>query len=266
MCGSMADLDPLIKICSAHNLILIEDACQAIGGSYNGKALGTLGDLGCFSFDFVKTVTCGEGGVVITNNNDLYTNADLFSDHGHNHLGTDRGAETHPYLGYNFRISELNAAVGLAQFRRLDDFISIQKKHYTIIRKELENLDGLTFRSVPKGGVESYAFLNFFLNDLDTARKVNSAFKSNGIDVCFHYYDNNWHYVRKWEHLKNQKSLVPFSKELKKGLSYLKKKSFDKSDHFIGRNISCLIKLSWTESEVMKRARIMASIIRSITS
>ena len=266
MCGSMADLDPLIKICTAHNLILIEDACQAIGGSYNGKALGTLGDLGCFSFDFVKTVTCGEGGVVITNNNDLYTNADLFSDHGHNHLGTDRGAETHPYLGYNFRISELNAAVGLAQFRRLDDFISIQKKHYTIIRKELENLDGLTFRSVPKGGVESYAFLNFFLNDLDTARKVNSAFKSNGIDVCFHYYDNNWHYVRKWEHLKNQKSLVPFSKELKKGLSYLKKKSFDKSDHFIGRNISCLIKLSWTESEVMKRARIMASIIRSITS
>ena len=266
MCGSMADLDPLIKICSAHNLILIEDACQAIGGSYNGKALGTLGDLGCFSFDFVKTVTCGEGGAVITNNNDLYTNADLFSDHGHNHLGTDRGAETHPYLGYNFRISELNAAVGLAQFRRLDDFISIQKKHYTIIRKELENLDGLTFRSVPKGGVESYAFLNFFLNDLDTARKVNSAFKSNGIDVCFHYYDNNWHYVRKWEHLKSQKSLVPFNKELKKGLSYLKKKSFDKSDHFIGRNISCLIKLSWTESEVMKRARIMASIIRSITS
>ena len=266
MCGSMADLDPLIKICSDHNLILIEDACQAIGGSYNGKALGTLGDLGCFSFDFVKTVTCGEGGVVITNNNDLYTNADLFSDHGHNHLGTDRGAETHPYLGYNFRISELNAAVGLAQFRRLDDFISIQKKHYTIIRKELENLDGLTFRSVPKGGVESYAFLNFFLNDLDTARKVNSAFKSNGIDVCFHYYDNNWHYIRKWEHLKNQKSLVPFSKELKKGLSYLKKKSFDKSDHYIGRNISCLIKLSWTESEVMKRAKIMASIIRSINS
>lgn len=266
MCGSMADLDPLIKICTAHNLVLIEDACQAIGGSYNGKALGTLGDLGCFSFDFVKTVTCGEGGVVITNNNDLYTNADLFSDHGHNHLGTDRGAETHPYLGYNFRISELNAAVGLAQFRRLDDFISIQKKHYTIIRKELENLDGLTFRSVPKGGVESYAFLNFFLNDLDTARKVNSAFKSNGIDVCFHYYDNNWHYIRKWEHLKNQKSLVPFSKELKKGLSYLKKKSFDKSDHFIGRNISCLIKLSWTESEVIKRAKIMASIIRSITS
>jgi len=266
MCGSMANLDALIKICRSHNLILIEDACQAIGGSYNGKALGTLGDLGCFSFDFVKTVTCGEGGVVITNNNDLYTNADLYSDHGHDHLGIDRGADTHPYLGYNFRISELNAAVGLAQFRRLDDFINIQKKHYTIIRNELENLNGLTFRTVPKGGEESYAFLNFFLDDLDTARKVNSAFKSNGIDVCFHYYDNNWHYIRNWGHLKNQNSLIPLSKELKNGLSYLKKKSFEKSDHFIGRNISCLIKLSWKESEVVKRAKVMASIISSITS
>jgi 8-amino-3,8-dideoxy-alpha-D-manno-octulosonate transaminase len=266
MCGSMANLDALIKICRSHNLILIEDACQAIGGSYNGKALGTLGDLGCFSFDFVKTVTCGEGGVVITNNNDLYTNADLYSDHGHDHLGIDRGADTHPYLGYNFRISELNAAVGLAQFRRLDDFINIQKKHYTIIRNELENLNGLTFRTVPKGGEESYAFLNFFLDDLDTARKVNSAFKSNGIDVCFHYYDNNWHYIRNWGHLKSQNSLIPLSKELKNGLSYLKKKSFKKSDHFIGRNISCLIKLSWKESEVVKRAKVMASIISSITS
>jgi 8-amino-3,8-dideoxy-alpha-D-manno-octulosonate transaminase len=266
MCGSMANLDALIKICRSHNLILIEDACQAIGGSYNGKALGTLGDLGCFSFDFVKTVTCGEGGVVITNNNDLYINADLYSDHGHDHLGIDRGADTHPYLGYNFRISELNAAVGLAQFRRLDDFINIQKKHYTIIRNELENLNGLTFRTVPKGGEESYAFLNFFLDDLDTARKVNSAFKSNGIDVCFHYYDNNWHYIRNWGHLKSQNSLIPFSKELKNGLSYLKKKSFEKSDHFIGRNISCLIKLSWKESEVVKRAKVMASIISSITS
>ena len=266
MCGSMANLDALIKICRSHNLILIEDACQAIGGSYNGKALGTLGDLGCFSFDFVKTVTCGEGGVVITNNNDLYTNADLYSDHGHDHLGIDRGADTHPYLGYNFRISELNAAVGLAQFRRLDDFINIQKKHYTIIRNELENLNGLTFRTVPKGGEESYAFLNFFLDDLDTARKVNSAFESNGIDVCFHYYDNNWHYIRNWGHLKSQNSLIPLSKELKNGLSYLKKKSFEKSDHFIGRNISCLIKLSWKESEVVKRAKVMASIISSITS
>ncbi|MDB4094125.1 DegT/DnrJ/EryC1/StrS family aminotransferase [Flavobacteriaceae bacterium] len=262
MCGSMANLNALRAICDANNLILIEDACQAIGGTYDGKALGTIGDLGCFSFDFVKTVTCGEGGVVITNNQKYYTNADHYSDHGHDHEGSDRGAETHPFLGYNFRISELNAAVGLAQFRRIDDFIAIQKKHYTIIRNELSNIEGLTFRTVPEGGEESYAFLNFFLEDLDTARKVSHSFKDNGIDVCFHYFDNNWHYIRKWDHLTTQKSLFPLSKELKEGLSYLKGKTFEKSDHFIGRNISCLIKLSWTEAEVIQRAKTMAALIR----
>ena len=258
----MANLNALKVICDAHNLILIEDACQAIGGTYDGKALGTIGDLGCFSFDFVKTVTCGEGGVVISNNKKYYTNADHYSDHGHDHEGSDRGAETHPFLGYNFRVSELNAAVGLAQFRRLDDFIAIQKKHYTIIRNELSNIAGLTFRTVPEGGEESYAFLNFFLEDLDTARKVSHSFKDNGIDVCFHYFDNNWHYIRKWDHLTTQKSLFPLSKELKEGLSYLKGKTFEKSDHFIGRNISCLIKLSWTEAEVIQRAKTMAALIR----
>jgi len=262
MCGSMANLNALKVICDAHNLILIEDACQAIGGTYDGKALGTIGDLGCFSFDFVKTVTCGEGGVVISNNKKYYTNADHYSDHGHDHEGSDRGAETHPFLGYNFRVSELNAAVGLAQFRRLDDFIAIQKKHYTIIRNELSNIEGLTFRTVPEGGEESYAFLNFFLEDLDTARKVSHSFKENGIDVCFHYFDNNWHYIRKWDHLTTQKSLFPLSQELKEGLSYLKGKTFEKSDHFIGRNISCLIKLSWTEAEVIQRAKTMAALIR----
>ena len=264
MCGSMADLDALKYICEMHNLILIEDACQAIGGTYKGKALGTIGDLGCFSFDYVKTVTCGEGGVVITNNKEFYTSADQFSDHGHDHQGNDRGAETHPVLGYNFRISELNAAVGVAQFSRLDEFLAIQKKHYSIIRNELSSISGVTFRTVPEGGEESYAFLNFFLDDLETARKVNQAFKTNGIDVCFHYYDNNWHYIRKWDHLKTQKSLFPLSQEVKEGLSYLKTKTFEKSDHFIGRNLSCLIKLSWTEAEVKQRAQTMAKLIREV--
>ena len=264
MCGSMANLDALKSICDEHNLLLIEDACQAIGGTYNGKALGTVGDLGCFSFDFVKTVTCGEGGGVITNNDDYAQRLDHFSDHGHDHVGSDRGAEEHPYLGFNFRISELNAAVGLAQFRRIDEFLALQKKHYTIIRQELEALPSVTFRTVPEGGEESYAFLNFFLDDLDTARAVSKEFKTNGIDGCFHYYDNNWHYIRKWEHLKEQKSLYPLSKEIKEGLNNLKDKDFSKSDHYIGRNISCLIKLSWTEDEVHHRAKTMAQCIKKV--
>lgn len=264
MCGSMANLEALKSICDTHHLLLIEDACQAIGGTYKGKSLGTIGDLGCFSFDFVKTVTCGEGGGVITNNATYAKHLDHFSDHGHDHIGNNRGAEAHPFLGYNFRISELNAAVGLAQFRRIDEFLALQKKHYSILRHALETIDGVTFRTVPEGGVESYAFLNFFLDDSETARSVIQSFKDNGVDACFHYYDNNWHYIRKWEHLKDKKSLYPLSQELKNGLNYLKNKDFSKSDHFIGRNISCLIKLSWTEEEAHQRAETMANCIKKV--
>ncbi|MGZ5254504.1 MAG: DegT/DnrJ/EryC1/StrS family aminotransferase, partial [Flavitalea sp.] len=96
MCGSMADMDALVSICKEHNLILLEDACQSIGGTYKGKALGTIGDAGTFSFDFVKTMTCGEGGVVMSNREDVYIKSDGYSDHGHDHLGADRGADLHP--------------------------------------------------------------------------------------------------------------------------------------------------------------------------
>ncbi|WP_430412870.1 DegT/DnrJ/EryC1/StrS family aminotransferase [Kordia sp.] len=261
MCGSMANLDAIKAICDEHNLLLVEDACQAIGGTYNGKALGSIGDVGCFSFDFVKTMTCGEGGGVITNNKEYASNADHYSDHGHDHVGNDRGAETHPFLGYNFRISELNAAVGLAQVRRLPEFLAIQKKHYTILREALADIPAVVFRTVPAGGVESYAFLNFFMPDLATAKKVMAGFKENGIDVCFHYFDNNWHYIRKWEHLKDLKSLYPISNEVKEGMQYLDTKTFEQSDHYIARNISCLIKMSWTVEEVSSRAAKMREVI-----
>lgn len=261
MCGSMGDMDALKSVCDKHNLIFVEDACQAIGGSYKGQPLGSIADLGCFSFDFVKTITCGEGGAVVTNNKDYYINADHYSDHGHDHIGNDRGAETHPFLGYNFRISELHAAVGLAQVRRLPEFIAIQKKNYSIIRDALSQISEVTFRRVPEGGEESYAFLNFFLPDAESGLKVAEAFKTNGIDVCWNYYHNNWHYIRKWDHLKELKSLFPISKEVKEGLQYLKTKTFEQSDHFIARNISCLIKLSWTEEEVKLRAEKMVKVI-----
>jgi len=264
MCGSMANLEALKSICDEHNLLLVEDACQAIGGTYKGKALGTYGDVGSLSFDFVKTITCGEGGAVITNNDKYAQYADLYSDHGHDHIGNDRGAETHPFLGYNFRISELNAAVGLAQIKRLSDFIAIQKKYYAILRDTLSEIPEVVFRTVPEGGEENYSFLNFFLPDLETARKASVALKEAGVDGCFQYYDNNWHYIRKWEHLKDLKTLYPISDEVKNGLKYLQTKSFEKSDYYIGRNISCLIKLSWTDVEVKNRAEKMFKAIKEV--
>ncbi len=261
MCGSMAQLKELKAICAEHNLILLEDACQAIGGTYEDKPLGSYGDLGCFSFDYVKTITCGEGGAVITNNEDYYINSDHYTDHGHDHVGNDRGAEAHPFLGYNFRISELNAAVGLAQVEKLPHFLALQKKNYSIIKGELEKIDGISFRRVPEEGVPNYGFLSFFLSTEDATRKAHKALGESGIDACFYWYDNNWHYIKKWDHLKDLKSLGKLPTELNEQLPDYRKQDFSKSDHWMGRTISSLIKLSWTREEVVARAKKMAGIL-----
>ncbi|WP_106792942.1 DegT/DnrJ/EryC1/StrS aminotransferase family protein [Aquimarina sp. Aq78] len=263
MCGSMADLSTLKAICDTHDLILLEDACQAIGATYDGKPLGSYGDLGCFSFDYVKTITCGEGGGIITNSETYADRAHKYQDHGHDHVGNDRGAETHPFLGYNYRLSELNAAVGIAQLRKLDHTLTIQEKNYTILRNALAAVPEVSFRRVPETGVENYSFLNIFLPTEDIARKAHKALGENGVDACFYWFDNNWHYYKKWEHLLEQKSLSKLSQEIQLGLQK-NNRSFDASDLWMGRTVSCLIKLNWTETEVADRASKMVEALKGV--
>ena len=264
MCGSMADLDALRQICERHNLILLEDACQAIGGTYNGIPLGAYGDLGCFSFDFVKTITCGEGGAVITNNGQYKINADQYQDHGHDHIGTDRGAETHPNLGYNFRISELNAAVGIAQLRKIDNILAVQKRNYQALTEAIADIEGVTFRRVPKGGEQNYSFLNFFMPTAEQAEAAQKALVGHGVDGAFYWFKNNWHYINGWEHLKQARSLSGLSTTLQDRLKGLKEADFSGSDHWMGRNVSVLVKVGWSADEVNKRASNMRIALRSV--
>ena len=140
MCGAMAEIDRIKAFCDQKGLLLMEDACQALGGTFQGKCLGTFGKVGCFSFDPVKTVTCGEGGAIITDDRKIYETADAYADHGHDHVGNDRGAEGHAIMGANFRISELNAAVGLAQLRKLDWILETQRAHKGEVKDALKKI------------------------------------------------------------------------------------------------------------------------------
>lgn len=262
MCGSMADLDALKAICDKHNLILLEDAAQSFGSTYKGKALGTIGDAGIFSFDFVKTITCAEGGGVVTNNESVYLKADAYTDHGHDHMGVDRGADLHPYLGYNYRISELHAAVGLAQVRKLDQFLAIQRSTKKILKDALATIPEVSFRRLPDADGDSATFLCFFLPDEHAARKASANLKAAGI-VNFYYFDNNWHYIRNWEHFKQSRSMSRFAQELQEAMKIYATKAFPASDAVIKRCICTPINLSWSEAEIQERAGKLVAAVKA---
>ena len=265
MCGSMANLDALQEICKQNNLLLLEDACQSIGATYKGKHVGTIGDAGTFSFDFVKTITCAEGGVVMTNNKTIYENCDGYTDHGHDHKGVDRGADLHPFLGYNFRISELHAAVGLAQIRKLDTFLAKQRKNFKILKGILATVPEVSFRNVQDVEGDSCTFLSWFLPTEEKTRAFAAAMKAQNIMAGnFYWYDNNWHYIKKWDHLKSAKSLFPLTDAQKASLEKLNTQDFSVSDAVMSRCISTAISLMWTEEQVIAKGNKMVEVIKSI--
>jgi 8-amino-3,8-dideoxy-alpha-D-manno-octulosonate transaminase len=265
MCGSMADLDALKQICDEHKLILLEDACQSIGGSYKGKSLGTIGHAGTFSFDFVKTITCAEGGVVMTNSEEVYRKSDGYTDHGHDHLGADRGADLHPFIGYNYRISELHAAVGLAQIRKLGTFLGLQKKNNKALRSYLEQIPEVSFRVVPEGGDDSCSFVSWFLPTEALTKAVVAEMKEQGILAGnFYWFVNNWHYISKWDHLKNASTLSALSDVQKAALLKLKETDFSASDAIMSRCISTAISLVWTDEQIRDKGEKMVAAIKKV--
>jgi len=264
MCGAMAQIDKIKEIADRHNLVLLEDACQATGAFFNGKSAGSFGTAGCFSFDSVKTISCGEGGGIITNDDELYAKADQYHDHGHDHIGNDRGKESHPIIGMNYRNTELNAAVGLAQLRKINRILEIQKRNAQIIKDTLRKFDIVELRHIPSDDADSCTFVNFLLPDENTARIVAQKLNDNGADGTFYWYDNNWHYLKNWHHFKNMDFPMRIAQSNLEYFPDYNKISLPQSDNIISRTISMLVKLSWTEEQISKRCSIIEQTIKEI--
>jgi 8-amino-3,8-dideoxy-alpha-D-manno-octulosonate transaminase len=217
--------------------------------------------MGCFSFDPVKTITCGEGGAIVTNDSRLYELSHAFSDHGHDHIGNDRGAEDHPILGYNYRISELNAAVGLAQLRKLDDILDKQRAHKKALKEAMAGLPGVEFRRLPDEKGDSATFLSFMFPDEQKARESAAALNGAGVDGSFYWYDNNWHYLRKWHHLKKMRRAAKLPIETYADAPNYDSIELPQSDNIMARTVSMQIKLAWSEQDIQKRIAAIQEIL-----
>lgn len=262
MCGSMGKMDEVKAVCDKHGLVLLEDACQATGATYKGQALGTLGQVGTLSFDSVKTISCGEGGAVLTNNETLYNNAHMYSDHGHDHIGMDRGAEGHPIMGANYRISEMNAAVGVAQWKKLDRILEIQRRNKKALKDALKQYPEVTFRELPDEAGDNAGFLSFFLPDEARTREVVAALAEQKIPAVFYWYANNWHYFKNWKHIQQMQGPAKLPIELIADRPDYTRVTTPKSDAIMSRTVSMLIQLSWTEQDIQQRLDAFANVFK----
>ena len=140
------------EICEDHNCVLIEDAAHAQGSKIDGKSAGTFGDIGCFSFYPTKVMTTGEGGMLTTNKGGLAKKAAVLRDQGKENFASSLIIE----LGYNWRMSEISAAVGLAQIKRLPEFIEHRKMIAEYYDKKLSRISGITTFKVSKNMANNY--------------------------------------------------------------------------------------------------------------
>ena len=139
----MADMDRIGEIARAHNLKVIEDCAHMHGGAWRGKGAGSLGDVGCFSFQSSKLMTCGEGGIIITNDEALAERCNAYVNSGRG-TGSDRQAAEGTMLGWNYRITEFQAAVLLAQLERLPEQVALRSKNVTHLERRIAEIEGVT--------------------------------------------------------------------------------------------------------------------------
>jgi len=176
--GHPCDMDTLTSICKEHNLFLIEDCAEAIGSKYKGKHVGTFGDISTFSFFGNKTITTGEGGMVVTNDKTLYDRCIHFKGQG---LAKHR-QYWHDVIGYNYRMTNICAAIGLAQLEQVDDFIQRKRQIAEFYKSSFIDLQ-IKFHEEHKDVYHSYWMCSILVNEPEQRDKLRDFLEKKGIET-----------------------------------------------------------------------------------
>lgn len=183
--GKMCDMDSIKFLADKYNLYIIEDAAEAHGAIYRGKKAGSFSDMAAFSFFANKNLTTGEGGMVVTNNKAIYDRARYFKNVCFP-LDGPRNYQ-HDDIGYNYRMSNLVAAIGLAQVEKADEYREMRIRNHKLYRKYLNDVPGIIFQSEPSEGCIDVCWMNTVVIDSEkyghTKDELIANLKENGIDT-----------------------------------------------------------------------------------
>ena len=171
--GRAGDLDILTELCAKYNIYLIEDAAQSFGSFYKGKHLGNYGIIGCFSFSVPKIITTGQGGALITNDEELYKKICKIKDFGR--IGS--GIDIHDDWGWNFKFTDLQAVFGIEQLKKIHDRTKRKKEIYSLYKRNLSDIKEIKFIETDLNEVSPW-FIDILVED---PNKLGAYLKENGI-------------------------------------------------------------------------------------
>lgn len=195
MLGNPCAMDSILDIADRYGLVVLEDACQAAGGSYQGKKLGSIGRMGAFSLNVFKTITAGDGGVIATRDKDLYERAFAIHDQGHtpNRAGVQVGSRL--ILGMNFRINELLGAIALAQLRKIDRIVGNLREKKARLKELISDSPGFRFRTLNDPNGECGTLCTVIFENFEKAAQVSRVLGTTTVD------HSGWHVYANMEHV-----------------------------------------------------------------
>lgn len=173
--GRLADMQSILSLAEKHKLTVIEDAAEAFGSRKNNKAAGTFASMGCFSFSPNKTITTGQGGMIVTNDWQLHQRLRQLKDQGRQYRGTG-GDDIHPTIGFNFKLTNLQAAVGLGQMQDIQARLSKLKLIYKTYENELTGLNGIHLFPFEVDKGESPQWIDAYVEDRESLTAIFDAY------------------------------------------------------------------------------------------
>ncbi len=206
MKGAPCRMDELVEIKNKHNLKMVEDVAQACGGSYQGKKLGTFGDAGVFSFDFWKVITTGGGGMIITNDYNVYKTCVHYHDHGHEVYRQNEDLGERPLIGLNFRMEELEGAMGLAQLAKLDYIVATMRKNSRILWEAVKDIDLFVQRDIPDMAGDIGNGLTLILKTPELGKAFSQKLAARGVEREW-LRESGWHNYANWKQILKKKTI-----------------------------------------------------------
>jgi len=211
MRGVPCDMDAILALARKHRLKVIEDAAQANGGSYHGRPLGSLGDAGCFSFQYHKIITAGEGGAITTNDKNLLNRAQSLHDTGASWRFFSEGPEEKgPYTyfpGFNCRMNEITGAILQVQLKKRDKLIAVMRGHAARIQETLRNIPQIKLRRLHDPAGDVGVCVMFLVESKAQAMAAARAIQAEGIDAgtLGNKHVPDWHIYSHWDHILNKR-------------------------------------------------------------